>query len=174
MTMTRIFRASKVQQRYMYPYYGGDSIATTSQTATAGRVYVLLFGVPNPGCSVDQIIFTTNATAAGNVTAGIYRIAAEDTPDDATLIVQSASTAVSGANAAQPISLTATYLAPGRYYMALEFSDGTNTFNRNASAPQGTGFAARFDQVYGTLPSTVPTTTADNAVPSCRVRVVQP
>lgn len=173
--MSRLARTNKINARYAYPYYGGSAIAGTSQTPTVGRVYLAQFNVPNPGFSVDAILFTTNSVVAGNVIAGIYRAASTDTPDGGPLIVQSASTAVSGTiNMTNAIPVAQTFLAPGTYYAAITFSDATCTFNRHASVDQGTNIAVRFasDPSFGALPATCSATSTFTPIPALRLRLV--
>lgn len=170
-----ITRRPRIRSRYIFPYYGGQTATTVNQTATAGRVYGSQFGV-EAIATIDRLIYTVGTTSAGNVTAGIYRLATIDTMTGATLVVQSSSTAQASANTAQLMTIANTTLTPGLYYVVFEFSDGTATFVRHANAQQAVGLTSFFDQTYGTLPSTAPTATEDNtslAIPAARLRVVQ-
>lgn len=172
--MTRLKLPNKNYQRWLQPLHG-YGIAATSQTPTAGRVLLMLFEVTKP-CYVDAIVYQVAGTSAGNVTAGIYRPVTEDTAEGATVVVQSDSTAQGSINTPQTVSLTTTYLSPGRYYAALEFSDATATYLRHTSATQITGWAQFYDRSggYGALTSPSPAVTSSgSAMPGLRVRVVQ-
>lgn len=173
--MSRLFTSRKAFRRYLLPYHGGGQVAATEQAATAGNCYLLEFDVVERGTYVDAITYTVGATSNGNVIAGIYRVATEDTADGGALVVQSASAAQGTVSVPQVVTFTATYLAPGRYYTALHFSSGTATFLRTPSASiQAVGWSQLFNQAFGALPSTVPATTGTTSGPGAKVRVVQP
>jgi len=111
--------------------------------------------------TIDSVKFWNYATVAGNITVGIYAVASVDTVDTGSLIVQSASTAMAGASQLQTISFTATTLAPGQYFTAVEYSDTTATFAKvNIPPVSGVTWTRYFDQAYGVLPATCPATTA--------------
>lgn len=171
----KVTRSGKNQDRWLVPYHTGVA-ATSAAIGTAGRVFLMQFPVQR-GCTIDAITYLVGGTSAGNVRAGIYRAVAEDTSNAATLVVQSSEVAQGSTNTPQTVSLTSTYLTPGRYYIALEFSDVTATVLRQSNQLQATGWHQYFDQTYGTLPSTVPAPTSPTGstlvVPGVRVRVVQ-
>lgn len=161
--------------RYLLPYFGGGAVASTSQTATAARVVLELVEVP-VNCTIDSAIIVNAATVAGNVTVGVYGPVAltTDTCAGAALVVQSSSTAVSGANSPQIVTFTATAFTKGKYYVAAEFSDASNTFMRHSEVAQVVGWTQYFDQGggYGTLPTTCPAITDSAAgMPGIRLRV---
>lgn len=173
--MSRIILSNKAQNRYLLPYHGGGQVAATAQTATSGDCYLLEFAVTELGTAVDGVTYTLDVTSNGNVIAGIYKVVTEDTSEAATLVVQSSSVAQGTVSVPQTVSLTATYLAPGRYYVALHFSSSTATYLRTPSgSTQVNGWSQRFNQAFGSLPSTVPTPSAYTSGPSMKVRVVQP
>lgn len=166
----------KPKQRWLFPYYGGYVAAATNQTFTAGRVYLVEFEVIAP-VTVDQITWVNGTTAAGNVTVGIYGpLVTEETCAGAAVAVQSASTAQSGTSTPQSVSLTATTLQPGRYYIAIEGSDGTGTLMRqSAQQAQVTGWTQFYDRAggYGALTDPCPAVTNSASVaPAIRVRCV--
>jgi hypothetical protein len=172
--MTRLRLPNKNYRRWLQPLQG-YGIAATSQTPTAGRVLLMLFEVNNP-CYVDAVVYQVAGTSAGNVTAGLYRPVTEDTAEGATVVVQSSSTAQGSINTPQTVTFTSTYLAPGRYYTALEFSDATATYLRHTNASQITGWAQFYDRSggYGALTDPCPSVTSSGSVmPGVRVRVVQ-
>ena len=160
-------------QRWIKPYHSG--IAVTSQTATAGRVLMVLFEVLED-VSLDGIACQNAATVAGNATVGVYGpITTEETSSSVPLLVESASTALSGVNSSQFISFTATRARKGRYYAVIEFSDATHTYQRQSNTTQVVGFGALYDRSggYGALTNPSPSTTnTGNALPGLYVRCV--
>lgn len=168
-----IKRIRKSPSRWIAPFFGGFNITGATANPTAGRVYLLLFEVLTP-CIVDRITISNGGTVAGNVTAGIYGpISTEETCNNSAVLVQSASTALSGTNAGQDITITDTVLNPGRYYVAVEFSDATHLYGRNNNQNVVTGSGQIYDRGggYGALtnPCPAPTSTPTN-MPLVRVR----
>jgi hypothetical protein len=156
--------------RWLKPHHW--SIATTSQTATVARVYLLQFQVEVP-TTVDGICYAVVATSAGQVRAGIYGpIVTADTCEGAPLVVESAAVAQGSINSPQVVTFTATLLQPGTYYAALEFSDATATFQRGAAVHQVPGAAQRYDRGggFGALTGPCPAITADSTQPGLMVR----
>ncbi len=162
-----------VPSRWLAPFQGGFAIGTTSQTPTVARVYLELFEVTVPTV-VDAISISNGATVAGNVTVGVYGpIATEETCSGAALVVQGANTAQSGTSTGQTFTFTATLLAPGRYYAAVEFDDATATFLRHGANFYVTGYVQYYDRAggYGTLTNPCPAPSNTSAVaPALRVR----
>lgn len=164
--------AISIRNRWIKPYMW--SVVATSQTPTAGTVYMCEFEVTQQ-CTCDAIAYVKGATQAGNVTVGIYGpITTEETCDTSPLLVQSASTAVSaGTNTSQIVTFTATVLRKGRYYVAIEFDDATNTYQRNTNQTQVVGLTQTYARGggYGTLtdPCPTPTNTA-SAIPGLLIR----
>jgi len=157
--------------RWIFPIAWVNTQATA--TAAAGRVYLVEFQNISPQ-TVDRIVLYNFATVAGNVTVGIYGpIATEETAAGAALKVQSASIAMNGANAFQAFTIAATTLVPGRYYVAVEYSDATATYGKiNITQAPSSGWGAYFDQAYGVLPDVVPATTGGiNVMPTFALRV---
>lgn len=165
--------------RWIRSFLGSQAIAVTSQTPTAGRVYLNEFEVTTP-VAVDGISIVNVATAAGSVTVGVYGpIATEETCNAAVVVANSASTAQSGTatvGSPQFIAFTGTVsLSPGRYYMASEFSDNTATFLRYTTFVQVTGWTQYYDRSggYGALTTPCPSPTTDQTVaPAMYLRCV--
>lgn len=158
--------------RWLAPLYGGFALATTSQTPTVGRVNLMEFEVTAPSV-IDQISWANGATVAGNVTVGVYGpLATEGTALGAAVAVQSASTAQAGISAMQAIDLTPTFLAPGRYYAAIEFDNVTATFLRHGSTTQPAEYVQNYDRSggYGALTNPCPTPTSGGTLPGLRIR----
>lgn len=173
----KVTRAPQGKKRWIFPDFGNGQIATTSTSPTVARVYLQLFEINVPQ-SVDQISWSNGATAAGNVRVGIYGpITTEETCEAAPLAVESASTAVSGTNQPQVVSLATTYLPTGRYYVAIQFSDNTTTFLRQSSNQQIAGMTQYFDRSGGygafTNPCPTPTNSATDMA-GIRIRGVLP
>lgn len=157
---------------------GGEP--TVSDTAAvAGRVFMSEFEVTE-GVFVDAVGWINAAAPAGNARAGIVGPvdkAAEDTALSLTTKVESGSVAVGGADADAIATFTATYLAPGRYYAAVEFDTTTHTFGRSsrAGAAKQSGWGQRYDRAggFGALTSPVPAVTTNQAnIPFMRVRCI--
>lgn len=70
-----------------------------------------------------RMIITNGSAVSGNVDAGIYTL-------DGALIVASGAVAHAGASSIQFLGITDTYLAPGRYYMAVSCSSATTRIRR--------------------------------------------
>ncbi len=158
--MTKIIRASNPYARYIKPSHW--AIASTSATYTAGTVYLEQIEVRTDSF-VDAIVISNAATIAGNITVGVYgpvALATED-PSAAVMIVESASTAHSGANMSQAVTFTETFLPKGKYYLAFEASDATATVNRHANVRQVTGWTGTYARGggYGALTNPCPTYT---------------
>ena len=166
--------------RYLFGMHGGPMIPSLSQTATAGRVFMQLIEVQE-GSVVDAIAFTNAGTVAGNVTVGIYgpvTKASEETDGSGLpVVVQSSSVATVGANASQFVSFTATYLRPGRYYAAVEFSDATQTFARHSGTflDLVPGIGRHYDRAggYGALTDPSPSAGQNQtSLPAVRLRCI--
>ena len=70
--------------------------------------------------TVQSLFCMNGATAAGNIDMGIYTM-------DGTRIVSAGSTAQSGTNAIQALTITPTQLSPGFYYLAIAASSTSTT-----------------------------------------------
>ena len=84
--------------RWIRPYY--SMISTTSQIATAGRVFLKAFEIPAK-CEVDAIsVVNGTSTVSGSAIVGIYGKISQDndTCSGAVLIIQSESTALPNPN----------------------------------------------------------------------------
>lgn len=94
-------------------------VQTPHAWPTANKAYFIPFRVANPFIAIEGFWF--NGTAGtDNVDIGIYG-------RDGTRLVSSGTTASSGANSLQKVSLTSTTLEPGVYYMAIARPGTTNT-----------------------------------------------
>lgn len=161
-----------IRNRWIHPYFW--SISSTSQTPTAGTVYLVEFEVQQT-CTVDAISFSKGTTQAGNVTVGIYGpVSTEETAAGLAVIIQSASTAVAaGVSTSQDVTFTATVLRKGRYYAAIEFDDATNTYMRNPNQRQVLGWSYTYARGggYGALTDPCPATTdSASAIPAISIR----
>ncbi len=162
-------------QRYVAPYHGGTTPAVTSQTPTVGRVMLHLVEVERR-CKVDAIVIANAATVAGEVTVGLYGPVAfaTDTCEGASMLVQSASTTVSGTSTSQVVTFAETTVGPGKYYVAVEFSDAVNTYMRHSNGMQCLGWVQHYARSggYGALPTTCPAVIdTGSAAVGCRLRV---
>jgi len=150
----------------------------TSQAATANMVYYTFIDITVP-CTADAIVYNVGGVSAGNVQAGLYRIATANKNDNAntltgsTLIASSASTAVSTANLAQAVPLsTSITLTTGKYFLAIQFSNGSATFMRGGGFSNGFNFAKLNTEVGFTLPATVITASANSISPYIFLRTI--
>lgn len=159
--------------RWLIPQHGG--LATTSQTFTIGRCYLVQFTVTRAQ-QVDGIAYVVGATAAGNVRAAILGpIVTADTAAGAPVLIESASIAQGTINSPQLLPLTATTMAAGIYYAALQASDVTGTYMRHSNQLQAAGTAQTYDRAggYGAFTNVTPAVTdTGSALPGMRIRTV--
>lgn len=168
----RLIRAPQ-QGRWLTPVHGG--VGATSQTPTAGRVYLTQFEVPAP-CLIDGLAYSIGGTSAGNVIGGVVGPVTRtgDTAAAGVVLAQSASTAQGSINTLQVLTWTAVYATAGIYFAALEFSDATATYNRISNVVQASGVAAVYDRGggFGALTDPTPAVTETaSAIPAMRIRV---
>lgn len=147
----RIQNAISPTYRWIWSPYAYRNL--TTQTTTAGTVYLALVEIPT-ACVVDGIQILNFATIAGNITVGLYKVVTEDDATNSILVAESASTALAGANLPQFIAFSsAIALSAGRYYTAIELSDATHTLGggsltgvlmvtHNQSYARGGGYGA--------------------------------
>jgi hypothetical protein len=135
-----------------------------TSTYTIGRVYLEEVEIPE-NCTVYGIQFYCYATAAGNVTVGLYSQASEGVADNGVLLASSASTAVPGINQQVLVAFaSATAVTAGRYFLAIEFSDNTNTCGKPNSITLCANICY-YDRGggYGALTNPCPVTTTLNS-----------
>jgi hypothetical protein len=147
--------------------FGGSMICHTLQASasatwpTNNLGIFIPFSLPAP--YVVRSLYSVNgATASGNLDMGIFAL-------DGTLIVSKGSTAQSGTDTLQILSVTATLLSPGRYFVALSSSTTAATFYRNPYGAAGQGVGGIL-QASSQLPlANLPTfaTPANSYVPLC-------
>lgn len=158
--------------RWLTPIHGG--IAATSQTFTAGRVYLVQFTL-DQAWLIDGISYVVGSAAAGNVRAAIIGpIVTADTAAGAAVLVESASVAQGTINSPQLVALTATAAAPGVYYAALQGDNATGTYMRQSNQLQAAGTAQTYDRAGGYGAFTAPTPAVSDtgsAMPALRIRL---
>lgn len=114
--------------------------------SAANRIQYFPFSLSR-GMTAQKMFWLNGSTAStDNLQVGLYN-------ENFTQIVESSSTTSSGANVCQYPTFTATYLPPGRYWMALWCSGTTATTFRTAN----TG-AAGMNGYYETNASGLPAT----------------
>lgn len=117
---------------------GANVNGTTSQVWPSANLALFIPFYVSRRTTITQIFCLNGATVAGNLDVGIYT-------QDGTRIVSSGSTAQAGANAIQALSITATQLSAGVYYMAMSMSSATATIFRttlfNNTATRSIGVA---------------------------------
>lgn len=125
------------------------STASNIGSGAIGNTFVHLYpfriATPFP---VTRFWWVNGGTVNGNVDMGIY------TEDGQTLLVSTGSTAQSGTNVIQTVTVSYT-LPPGRYYMAFATSSATATFARQTNSVASTR-AAGFRQHTTTAGANVP------------------
>lgn len=142
---------------------------------TVGRVYLHAIQIEYT-FTVDRIIIWQMGTSAGNVRAAIYHDAG-DTPATGTLIVESGSIALGGAWNATEITIAATRLTPGLYWLAVMFDDATPVLYSPLSVFQTggnntlRGKRITVDPGYGAYPDPCPAVTDWISTPFMGVRV---
>ena len=145
----------------------GNALSASVAVGTAARVFASMFEV-QARCSVSEIRFANGATVNGNVRVAIYGPVASDTLTGASLVTESASTALTGANTEMVVPVTPAVLRRGTYYACLQFDGTTHTIIRSATnAVMPLTCTQRFDQsggTYGAYPATAPTATNDQTI----------
>lgn len=159
--------------RWATPYY--NAIAATSQTFTVGRALLAMFALPVPR-TVDGIAYVVGGVSAGSVRAGIIgpTALAADTPQGALVAVESAAVAQGTINSYQLVPLTPTLLPAGLYYVGLQGSDATGTYQRITNQPQAPALSFQYDRAGGFGAFTSPTpavTETGTLIPGLRVRL---
>jgi len=96
---------------------GLGGIFTNVTWPVANTAFFIPFRIPYAVTAIGMQIYNGTAVS-GNLDAGIYSA-------EGTKIVSSGSIAQAGTSAVQTVSLTATVLAPGLYYMALVLNNAT-------------------------------------------------
>lgn len=163
-----------VRQHYQHfiPPIRGNALSASVAVGTSGRIFASMFEVQSR-CRVTGIRFANGATVAGNVRVAIYGPVTNDTMTGATLVVESADTALSGASTEMAVSLTETALRRGTYYACLQFDGTTHTIIRSATnAIMPISCTQRVDQTYGAYPATAPAMTNDQSISPLLVVVV--
>jgi len=149
------------KHRFIKPFIWSPTVASTA-TGAAGRCNCSLIEI-DTGVTAKGIYFYNFATVAGNCRVGIYGpLATEETLLGAPLKCTSADTACAGANAPQYVPFTAdTYLNPGRYYLAVIWSDATHTYGKPSASILVTGSMVYYDRAggYGAFTDPAPANT---------------
>lgn len=138
------------------PIFGAPAGAVSGNlaagTLTATTVYLLPFIVWEPW-TVRAMATSNGATVNGTFDIGIYSL------DGTVKHLSTGAITQSGTTAAQVVSVTATTLAIGRYWMAFGLSSATATYGRWALATnwfRGTGFMVHTVASSGSpLPATI-------------------
>jgi hypothetical protein len=170
---------TNLYQRWVKPTIYVQPTAAATPGA-AGRAYCQAFELLSKKRAVG-ITFGVGSASSGNIRAAIFNSATDqvnagqDTMQGASLLVESADTAMLSANNNQLVNLATTTLAAGQYYSCLMFDNTTaNIYIRYANTstnPNGAG--QFFDQAYGAYPSTAPTmTNNNNNHPGMMVKVI--
>lgn len=122
----------------------------TDTTPVVTETYIVEVLLPF-SCDVTGFANFNGSVASGNLTAILYR-------GDGTVIVKSASTAMSGTDAFQRIPFASVqHLLPGRYYVGLQIDNTTARVNTH---PIGNfGASKKTGEVYGTATNITPPTT---------------
>ena len=103
--------------------YGAGTSSASGGWPQSNRAIFVPFRLTSP-FSVSTMWWENGATATGNVDIGIYT-------EDGTRLVSSGSTAQTGTNTTQSVTVTTTQLGPGLFYLALALSSSSGTIFRN-------------------------------------------
>lgn len=154
---------------YYISSIGSFGVTTTLTTASAvfpsaNRILYIPVRVPT-AMVVSRFFVGNGATASGNFQIGLYTSNA-GMPNR--LIASTVSTAQSGTNTSQAVSITGVPISPGLYFLALTHSNTTGTFLRGNPAlvyVRNLGIVIESPGVFG-LPSTAtPIAAVDDYVP---------
>jgi hypothetical protein len=159
-----------------YHIFGGG--ANTSQVATANQALYTIIEVPQ-NCVATGLEWTNGAALSGNARVGLYRIATSSLNDrsnpllNSILIASSNSVAQSGVSSPQVGDFTSNVaLTPGRYFMALMFSNAVSTFNRHGGSAIHFNLSYTSNEGSFALPATAPSgTSATSGTPGLRLRL---
>ena len=136
-----------------------DMRADATLTHVANRVYLTPIEVP-VRLTVDRICVSKLGVAAGNYRAGIYKDNG-NTPTGGALVVESDSIAKGGAWASIELTIAATQLEPGLYWIAI-LSDEATTQVLATYNSEGVGLSVenRYYDIgaYGALTNPCPAT----------------
>ena len=171
-TIDSLSAGSITTPRWVKPYFNG--IAATDAVPVVGRVFLLQFELYK-ACTIDGIVVSLGTVSSGNFRVGIYGPVAfaTDTCSGANLVAESTSTAQSVTNGPQLVSLTATALAAGKYYVAFQFDNTTARYSRLANQSQVDGWSQYYDRSggYGAFTSPCPAiTNSGSNMPSIAMR----
>ena len=140
--------------------------------AVANRVYLGQLIVPNT-LEIDRISYRVGAVSAGNVRLGIYREGpTPERPDGGALVVETGSVAQAAVSSLQMITIPATLLRRGKYWLAIQGDDVTGTYYMNRDDAGIIG--CRYIQVYGPFTDPCPATALDARPAHMFVRVSMP
>jgi len=163
------FEPSKTRWIKPFQWY----IATSSITATPGKVMLVEFEITKPQ-TVDGISIFNHTVVSGNVLVGLYGpITTEEVAQGSNLIATSNSTALNGTSAGQFIPFTSNInLSIGRYYAAVQYDDITHTYGRFNNTVTIPGWSQYYDRVggFGAFTNPCPATTPQ-ATPTPQITI---
>jgi len=159
MTYSRISTIDKPKIEFVEPLFALDDNSTTM---VANRVYLNPVVIPR-ALVVDQIVPTWSGVAAGNVRVGLFKDNG-NTPVGGALIVESASTAKSGTNRKQEISIAETILTKSIVWVFVYSDEATTQVvcGSKLASLEGTLQPCYFNQAYGALPAVCPALAGSN------------
>lgn len=142
------------------------AVGTAAAALTANQVYLYAFEINGP-CTADAGRWKMGATVTGTTDMGVYNAAG------ALLAHTGAVVNVANTNMSANF-LSSVTLAPGRYFLALCPSNGTDTYNRASAV--GTGISrtcqATNAGTAGVLPSTTGTILQNGTCPVMAMHIV--
>lgn len=99
--------------RHGYGSFGG-AVGTPANAAwpSSNRAYYMPVRISSPFLIAQLFWYNGGTVTTGNVDCGVYS-------SDGTRIISTGSTAQSGSNALQSVSVTNTWIGPGLFYLAL-------------------------------------------------------
>jgi len=97
----------------------------------AGRVYLCPIDISH-SVIVDRIVYQVGTVSNGNLRGGIYRVGSTaDSPAGGALVVETASIAQAAGSAIELLTIAATLLVPGQYFLAFQFDGSTAQFHEH-------------------------------------------
>lgn len=148
----------------------------SAQAFVTARCYLAPVQIP-VNLTIDRLGWLQDAVSAGNVRMGIYRDMG-DTPLGGALVVESASVAKAGTARKMELTIAATQLSPGLYWVCVQSDEATSSFTMGSQdmSNGGTILTCQYDRGggYGAFTNPCPaiTTNAGVAIQFVRVKSI--
>jgi hypothetical protein len=129
-----------------------------SSALTANQAYIYPFRIHVPELAT-KLLVANGSTVSGNIDIGIY-------DSELNKVISAGATVQAGTNSVQELTITATWLIPGDYFMAFSINNTTGTIFRSSQADE-LAFALPMYTMASAhpLPTTITLTKASEASP---------